>query len=125
VELLERELTERIIGAAIEVHRELGAGLLESSYRACLMRELSLNRIRAECEVAVPVAYKGLRLDCGFRADIIVEDRVILELKTVERLLPVHDAQLLTYLKLRGCHIGLLLNFNSTNLRNGLRRLVR
>ena len=125
MELFERELTDRIIGAAIEVHRALGPGLLESAYRMCLMHQLALDDLRADREVAIPVAYKGLQLDCGFRADIIVENCVVLELKTVERLLPVHDAQLLTYLKLCECRVGLLLNFNASNLRNGLRRLVR
>ena len=103
----------------------LGPGLLENAYRECLMRELGLARLSFVREVHIPVTYKGVELDCGFRADIVVEDSVVLELKAVERLLPIHDAQLLTYLKLTERRVGLLLNFNSTSLRHGIRRLVR
>ena len=117
-------LTWRIIGAAIEVHRELGAGLLESAYRSCLLREFALRSLSARSEVAIPLLYKGCPVECGFRADIVVEDAVIVELKTVETLLPIHDAQLLTYLKLCNLEAGLLLNFNATSLRKGIRRLA-
>jgi GxxExxY protein len=119
------ELTGQIIGSAMEVHRVWGPGLLESAYRECLVRELGTRGLAVKREVAIPVAYKGERLDCGFRADVIVEDSVILELKACERLLPIHEAQLLTYLKLCGIRVGLLINFNSTSLRLGIRRLVR
>jgi GxxExxY protein len=121
---IDTDLTRRIIGSAIEVHRALGPGLLENAYRECLMAELSLCGLRATRETPISVTYKGVQLDCGFRADIIVEEAVLLELKAVERLLPIHDAQLLTYLKLCGHRVGLLLNFNATSLRHGIRRLV-
>ncbi len=124
-DFVDADLTRRIIGCAIEVHRVLGPGLLENAYRECLMRELGLARLSFVREVHIPVTYKGVELDCGFRADIVVEDSVVLELKAVERLLPIHDAQLLTYLKLTERRVGLLLNFNSTSLRHGIRRLVR
>jgi len=123
--LAHRYLTQDIIGAAIEVHRLLGPGLLESAYRQCLMYELSERGIEARSEVPVPVVYKGVNLDCGFRADIIVKNAVCIELKCVERFIPVHDAQLLTYLKLCHLSLGLLINFNTSSLRNGIRRLIR
>ena len=118
------ELTGQIIGAAIEVHRALGPGLLESAYQACLARELSLRDVSFEREKPLPVEYKGLQLDCGYRLDFLVEDRVVLELKAVGRLLPVHEAQLLTYLKLTGCRVGLLINFNVAVLKEGIVRRV-
>jgi GxxExxY protein len=118
------QLTERIIGAAIEVHRVTGPGLLESAYAECLCYELSRLGIEFKREVKLPVAYKGLKLDCGYRLDLLVEDSVIVEIKAVEHLLPVHSAQLLTYLRLSGRKVGLLMNFNETILRNGLKRLV-
>ena len=124
-EFVQKGLTSRIIGCAIEVHRALGPGLLENAYRECLIRELSVCGIRWKREVRIPVLYKGLALDCGFRADVMVEDTIVLELKAVERLLPIHDAQLLTYLKLCNLRVGLLLNFNATSLRHGIRRLIR
>ena len=117
-------LTEAIIGAAIEVHRELGPGLLESAYHACLCHELSLRGIPFEREVALPVEYKGVKLDCGYRIDVLVARAVVLELKAVDALAPLHDAQLLTYLKLSGNKVGLLINFNVPLLREGLRRRV-
>lgn len=122
--LYDGELTGQIIGAAIEVHRALGPGLLESAYQACLARELSLRGIAFEREKPLPVEYKGLELDCGYRLDFLVEDRVVLELKAVDRLLPVHEAQLLTYLKLTGCRVGLLINFNVAVLKEGIVRRV-
>ena len=117
-------LTDRIIGLAIEVHRGLGPGLLESAYQACLCFELEQNEIPFNRQVALPVIYKSVKLDCGYRMDIVVDEKLVLELKTVERLLPLHDAQLLTYLKLSGLPTGLILNFNVPVLKNGIRRLV-
>ena len=117
-------LTKQIIGAAIEVHRALGPGLLESTYRDCLCQELHLRRIPFEREVPLPLEYKGLALHCVYRMDVLVADFVLLELKAVSRLLPIHESQLLTYLRLQGLHVGLLINFNVDVLRNGIRRLV-
>lgn len=117
-------LTERIIGFAIEVHRQLGPGLLESAYEECPCYELAQNSLRFRRQVPLPIVYKAVRLDCGYRMDIVVEDHVILELKTVERLAPIHEAQLLTYMKLSGVPTGLLLNFHSAMLKNGVRRLM-
>lgn len=118
------QLTEAIIGAAIEVHRALGPGLLESAYEECLCRELDLRRIPFERQRLLPVEYKGLSLDCGYRLDLLVADTVVVEIKAVERLLPIHEAQLLTYLKLGGWKVGLLINFNVPVLKKGVRRLV-
>ena len=117
-------LTEKIIGAAIEVHRTLGPGLLESAYEECLCKELENADIPFERQVVLPVTYKGDTIPLGFRADIIVMEQVILELKTIERILPIHEAQLLTYLKLSGIRKGLLMNFNATPLINGIKRFV-
>src|SRR5438094_3656101 len=117
-------LTDQIIGFAIEVHRHLGPGLLESAYEECLCYELTKNGHAFRRQVPLPVVYKGVRLDCGYRLDLVIEDQVILELKTVERLMPIHDAQLLTYMKLSGIPTGLLLNFNTPILKDGLRRLM-
>jgi len=117
-------LTERIIGFAIEVHRQLGPGLLESAYEECLCYELGQNGLNFRRQVPLPVVYKSIRLDCGYRIDLVVEEQVILELKTVERLLPIHNAQLLTYMKLSGLHTGLLLNFHSAVLKDGVRRMM-
>jgi GxxExxY protein len=116
-------LTEGILGAAIEVHRTLGPGLLESVYEESLCHELALRRLACKRQVAFPVSYKGVSLDCGFREDVVVQEEVILEIKAVERLLPVHSAQLITYLKLARIPKGLLINFNVTPLRQGIRRL--
>jgi GxxExxY protein len=118
------ELTEKVIGAAMEVHRTLGPGLLESAYEACLARELAIQGITFEQQVELPVVYRGVPLSCGYRLDFIVEGELILELKAVEELLPIHEAQLLTYLKLSDKRIGLLINFNVTLLKQGLRRIV-
>jgi GxxExxY protein len=117
-------LSNLIIGAAIAVHRELGPGLLESAYEACLHHELSQQGLRVERQVSQPVIYKGIHLDCGYRLDLLVESLVIVELKTVESLQPIHDAQLLTYLKLKKLWLGLLINFNVPVLKNGIKRLV-
>ena len=118
------ELTEAIIGAAMEVHRALGPGLLESIYEMCLCRELSIRGIPFERQVLIPVEYKGVKLDCRYRADIVVDGTILLEIKAIDSLLPIHDAQLLSYLKLGGWKIGLLINFNVELLKNGLRRRV-
>jgi GxxExxY protein len=118
------QLTSAIIGAAIEVHRALGPGLLESAYEECLCRELSLRRIPFERQRPLPVEYKGLRLDCGYRIDLLMADTVVVEIKAVEKLLPVHEAQLLTYMKLGGWQVGLLINFNVPILKQGIRRRV-
>lgn len=117
-------LTEQIIGAAIQVHRELGPGLLESVYETCLCHELFLIGLNVERQKAVPISYKGIRLDAGYRLDLIVENQVIVEIKSVSELLPVHEAQLLSYLKQIGGGRGLLINFNVKLLKYGLRRLI-
>ena len=116
--------TERVIGLAIEVHRHLGAGLLESAYEQCLCHELELADLAFERQVALPLIYKGVRLDAGYRMDIGVACRLVIEVKAVERILPIHEAQMLTYLKLSGMSLGLVMNFNSGILKQGLRRLV-
>ena len=118
------ELTEKIIGAAIAVHRELGPGLLESAYEACLVYELAQSGLKIESQKPLPVSYRGVQVDCGYRIDLLVEDQIILELKSVEKIEPIHEAQLLSYLKLSGYKIGLLINFNVKLLRNGIRRFV-
>ena len=124
--LLHEELTKDIIGAAIEVHRTLGPGLLESAYEECLCHELHLRGLDFQRQVALPVKFKGINLDCGYRIDIVVKDAVILELKCVEHLLPVHDAQLLTYLKLMNKRIGLMFSFHVSALAHGgiVRRIL-
>ena len=122
--LYEQELTSKIIAAAIEAHRALGPGLLESAYLACLVRELVLRGIPIEQEKPLPVEYKGVRLDCGYRLDLLVNGKVVVELKAVDALHPVHEAQLLTYLKLSGCRVGLLINFNVPVLKEGIKRMV-
>ena len=118
------ELTDAIIGAAMEVHRTLGPGLLESTYEMCLCRELSIRGITFERQVPIPVEYKGVKLDCGYRPDIIVDETILIEIKAVDSVLSIHDAQLLSYLKLGGWKIGLLINFNVELLKHGLRRRV-
>ena len=122
--MTENEVTEEIIGSAIEVHRRVGPGLLESIYAECLGVELGLRGVRFEREVAVPVEYRGHRVAADLKIDLLVEGCVVVELKAVEKLLPVHDAQLLTYLRLTSQSVGLLINFNVPVLKNGLRRLV-
>jgi GxxExxY protein len=119
------ELSNQVIGAAIEVHRHLGPGLLESTYEACLRKELTLRGIPFTYQVALPVEYKGLQLDCAYRMDILVDDLVILEPKSVEKLEPIHQAQLLTYLRLSKLWLGLLINFNVVVLKQGIKRLVQ
>lgn len=117
-------ITEKIIGAAIEVHRKIGPGLLESAYRECLAREFLLRNISFEREVAVPVVYKDVHLECGYRVDFVVENLVVLEAKSVDALAQIHEAQLITYLSLGGWKVGLLINFNELVLKNGIRRRV-
>jgi GxxExxY protein len=117
-------LTERIIGAAIEVHRNTGPGLMESAYEECLCYELSRMGLSFERQVHLPIVYKGVRPDCGYKMDLVVEDSVVLELKTVDQLLPIHTAQLLTYLRLSGKRVGLLLNFHAPILTKGIKRLI-
>ena len=117
-------ITQGIIGAAIAVHRELGPGLLESTYEACLAYELAQRKFSVERQKALPVKYRGVKLDCGYRIDLLVEGKVVIELKAVERLESIHQAQLLSYLKLSGCKVGLLINFNVRVLKSGIRRLV-
>jgi GxxExxY protein len=117
------DLTGKVIAAAIEVHKILGPGLLESTYEECLCRELGLRKISFERQKAIPIEYKGLTLDCGYRIDILVESRLILALKACENMLPIHQAQLLTYLKLTGLKVGLLINFNVPILKEGIKRI--
>ena len=118
------QLSSKIIGAAIEVHRTLGPGLLESAYEECLCYELELRRIKFERQKALPIIYKGKRLDCGYRLDIVIENKIITELKPIEKIEPIHKAQLLSYLKLSGQRLGLLLNFNVSVMKDGIVRLV-
>ena len=122
--LVHEELTEQVIGGAIEVHRHLGPGLLESAYRTCLVHELRLRDLRLSTEVPIALEYKGVQLQVGYRLDILVEDAGVVELKAVRALERVHDAQLLSYLRLTGKPVGLLINFHVPVLRNGLKRLV-
>jgi len=122
--MFDREITENIIGCAIEVHKELGPGLLESAYEECLCYELSMRNIPVERQVVLPVVYKGNKLDSVYRIDLLVDEKVVVELKSIEKLLAIHDAQLLTYLKLTGIKTGLLLNFNAAVLKDGIRRMV-
>ena len=118
------DLSNRVIGCAIEVHRELGPGLLESTYEQCLAHELKLSGIPFQLQHPQPVQYKGIRLDCGYRLDMLVEGALIIELKSVEAIKGTHEAQLLTYMKLAGVKIGLLMNFNVTKLKDGIKRFV-
>jgi GxxExxY protein len=118
------ELTERIIGSCIEIHRHLGPGLLESAYEECLCHEMSVAGISFERQKPLPVHYKNVKLDCGYRLDLVVEQKIIVELKAVENLMPIHEAQLLTYLKLSGLTLGLLINFNVAMLKHGIKRIV-
>lgn len=118
------QLTHEVIGAAIEVHRALGPGLLESAYRKSLCRELFLRRITYKREWPLPLEYKGIRLECGYRLDIVADRRVVVEVKSVAALAPIHDAQLLTYLKLGGWRVGLLINFNVVVLKDGIHRRI-
>lgn len=120
----EEELTKRIIGCAIEVHKILGPGLLESVYEECFCHELRHEGLIVERQKLLSLQYKGIQLDCSFRLDIVVENKVVIELKCVDKITPVHEAQLLTYLKLSGIKVGLIINFNTSVLKNGIKRLV-
>lgn len=122
--LIDEQLTERIIGAVIEVHRELGPGLLESAYEECLCHELHLRGLKFQRQVPIPVTYKQIKLDCGYRADVIINEKVVIEIKAVESILPVHEAQLMTYLKLTKLRVGFLMNFNVDVMRHGITRRV-
>jgi GxxExxY protein len=118
------ELSYRVIGCALEVHKTLGPGLLESTYEHCLAHELALSSIPFQRQVPMPVAYKGSLLDCGYRIDLLVEDTLIIELKSTDKMLPVHEAQILTYMRLARKSIGLLINFNHVYLKQGIKRFV-
>ncbi len=118
------ELSNQIIGAAIEVHKTLGPGLLESAYQACHQRELELRGVALQTEVALPLEYKGVKLECGYRMDEVVDGLVVVEIKAVDCLQPIHEAQLLTYLRLTGLWLGLLINFNVPVLKQGIKRMV-
>jgi GxxExxY protein len=117
-------ITRKIIGSAIAIHKELGPGLLESSYEACMAYELARLNLKVERQKGLPVIYHGVKLDCGYRIDFLVEDRVIVELKAVEKLEPIHEAQILSYLKLSHCEVGLLINFNVKLIKYGIRRFL-
>jgi GxxExxY protein len=117
-------LSGKVIGCAIDVHKALGPGLLENAYEQCLAHELRLNGIECHLQKPIPVSYKGVKLDCGYRIDMLVDDLLIVELKSVERLLPIHEAQLLTYMRLARLSVGLLINFNVRFLKNGIKRFV-
>lgn len=122
--LLEEDLTNEIIGSAIEVHQALGPGLLESAYEECLCHELNLRGIPFERQAALPLEYKGIKLNCCYRMDLVVKNAVVVEVKAVQQLMPVHEAQLLTYLRLSARRVGLLLNFNVSKLRTGIVRKI-
>ena len=123
-ELYHSDLSGDVIGAAIEVHRQLGPGLLESAYEACLCRELDFRGKGYERQKPLPLVYKGLKLDCGYRIDLLVEETLIVEIKSVDTLAPIHEAQLLTYMKLANVKLGLLVNFNAPVLKDGIKRFV-
>ncbi len=118
------DLSNRVIGAALEVHKNLGAGLLESAYEAALAYELSEQGIGLQQQVTLPVQYKGVNIDCAYRIDLLIEKRSIIELKAVEKILPIHQAQLMTYMKLANIKTGLLINFNTKLLKDGIKRVV-
>ena len=122
--VIENVISKKIIGAAIEVHKQLGPGLLESTYEECLAHEFSLQKIAYRKQLPVPLTYKGYPIDCSYRLDFLVEEKVVLEIKAIDTILPVHQAQVLTYLKLGGWHLGLLINFHAPLLKHGIYRLV-
>jgi len=121
---MDNEITHEIIGAAIEVHRLLGPGLLESAYEECLAKELALRKLTVERQKPVPVVYKDVKLECGYRIDLLVENRVVVELKSIESLAAIHEAIILTYLRLSGRRLGLLINFNVNVLKDGVKRYI-
>ena len=118
------EISGQIVDAAIKVHSTLGPGLLESAYHACLVHELHKRGLHVESQVSLPVNYDGVKLDVGYRIDLLVENCVIVEIKAVEKILPIHEAQLLCYLRLSGCRLGLLINFNVIQLKDGIKRMA-
>ena len=118
------KITEGIIGAAIEVHRNLGPGLLESAYQAALAYELNLRGYKVEQQKPLPMQYKEIKLDAGYRLDFLINDKVVLEIKSSDKIVPIHNAQILSYLRLSGCKVGLLINFNVTLLKNGIKRFI-
>ena len=122
--MTDNEITHEIIGAAIEVHKLLGPGLLESAYEACLCHEFAIRKISFQKQKPIPLVYKEIKLDCGFRLDLLVEQRVVVELKSVDALAPIHEAIMLTYLRLSGHTLGLLINFNVSILKDGIRRFI-
>jgi GxxExxY protein len=122
--MTDNEITHQIIGAAMEVHKRLGPGLLESAYEECLSHELRLRNLKVDRQLGVPVVYREVKLDCGYRLDLLVEGRIVVELKSIEGLAPIHEAIILTYLRLSGHKIGLLINFNVTVLKDGVRRFI-
>jgi GxxExxY protein len=122
--MIDNDITHEIIGAAIEVHKRLGPGLLESAYEECFAHELHLRNLRVDRQVGVPVVYRETKLECGYRIDLLVEGRIVVELKSVESLAPIHEAIILTYLRLSGHKIGLLINFNVAILKDGVRRFI-
>ena len=122
--ILHRAITEQVLAGAFDVHTALGPGLLESAYQTCLAHELNSRGLAVRQEVPVPVRFKRVALDCGYKLDLLIDEAVIVELKAVEHLLPIHEAQVLTYMKLLGVRVGLLINFNTVHLRHGIRRLV-
>jgi len=122
--MTDNEITHEIIGAAMEVHKRLGPGLLESAYEECLSHELRLRNLKVEQQIGIPVVYKEVKLECGYRLDLLVEGRVVVELKSIVGLAPIHEAIILTYVRLSGHKIGLLINFNVTVLKDGVRRFI-
>jgi GxxExxY protein len=122
--MTDNDITHGIIGAAIEVHKRLGPGLLESAYEECLAHELSLRNLGVDRQVGVPIVYRETKLECGYRIDLLIESRIVVELKSVESLAPIHEAIILTYLRLSGHKIGLLINFNVAILKDGVRRFI-
>ncbi|MBW2596765.1 MAG: GxxExxY protein [Deltaproteobacteria bacterium] len=118
------EIGKKIVNAAIKVHRALGPGLLESAYQKCLTHELRKNGLKVACEVILPIQYEGIKIDAGYRIDMLVEDSVIIENKTVDQIAPIHEAQLLTYLKITGINLGFLLNWNVPLMKDGIKRMV-
>jgi GxxExxY protein len=122
--MLSNEIAKQIIGAAIEVHRQLGPGLLESAYEECLCHELTIRKLNFERQKPIPLVYKETKLDCGYRLDVLVEGKIVVELKSTDGLGPIHEAIILTYLKLSGHKLGLLINFNAPLLKDGIKRFV-
>lgn len=118
------EIAKKIVDASIKVHRALGPGLLESAYQKCMEYELKKDGCRVECEAVLPITYEKIRIDAGYRIDMIVEGAVIVENKTAEKLMPIHEAQLLTYLKMKNCKVGFLLNWNVPRMKDGIKRMV-